>query len=113
MSHDMGFASKRNLERGRIFSSDGQSNTVLLYAPIFVSCNPETIESWSSHLDRIARPFLILLFLATANATIRGSLILDYPLAKFGSGLGFLLLIHTVYLAAIFRPTRWLLTESL
>ena len=91
------------------------ASPILYYSTlhIFVSCNPETIESWSSHLDRIARPFLILLFLATANATIRGSLILDYPLAKFGSGLGFLLLIHTVYLAAIFRPTRWLLTESL
>lgn len=85
---------------------------ILLYSAshILVSSNPESIDSWSSHLERVARPFLILLLLTWAIGTIRSSVVLDEPLPGIGSGLIVFLIVAAVNLAAIIHPKRWLST---
>lgn len=79
---------------------------VYLTAHILVSSNPESIDSWSSHLDRVTRPVMILVLISFLNAWVRKYLIIDGALLNIGWPQ---LLILALLLVVIAHPKRWLL----
>jgi hypothetical protein len=74
-------------------------------AHLLVTDQPGSINSWSEHLTKIARPLLLVLILAALNFNLRTYLVLGA--VNFGATT---LLIYPTNGVAIIWPNRWMLT---
>jgi len=84
---------------------------ILFYAAshALASGQPESVKSWALHMEKIARPFLILLLLTIANFPLRNYVVLDAPLLNIPPTF---FLIAAVTIAVVIYPKRWLVAVS-
>ncbi len=80
-------------------------------AHLLVSSHPESIESWSSHLDEIKRPLLLLMLLSLGTFFLRSFIVMDLDAAStvLRPSLVAVFIVTTVTLA---YPKQWLLAAS-
>lgn len=79
-------------------------------AHLLVTGQPESIDSWSDHLAKVARPLIWIMLAALANSFLRTYVVLE----TFNSNL-FLFIsvpLFVVNLATLVWPTRWLLAVT-